>query len=1241
MKIRVSAKSLGITSCISMLALCSMTFSSVAWGADFSWRVESGSGDWDYPGSNDSDLHWWDGAAKVNAPATGSCSSILVDNDTFLAWNQNISGFSCSKLVYNAGASSVRTLTGNGITFYDCSGVKPAIINSSAVTHVIGSLTGGLVGSGNYALDVKVLGSGGLTIQSDVDNRGPSLIVTNAIGTTVLLESGVISGTGAVVKAGLGTLTLNGDNTFSGGLTHNTSGGRINLGHANALGSGTYKIDGSAGVGFDNTSGGPLTIPNAFTMSGGSPYFLGSNPLTITGAVTMTGGANRTLTVSNNIVTMTGPLGGTHNLIKQGTGTLAIVRDNSTFTGGVQTVGGYLAIGHVNALGSGTFVLNGGNYDNTTGGDIVLPTPVLIGGSSYYAGLTNSMTITNTITLNGNRTLGVLSNKVTLASSVSETGAGTWTLTTYGAGTLELTASNDIRGGIVIGASSRFNIGHANALGTGLISFGSGSKLENTSGAELTVTNNVKFTGSPTFVGNFNPLTFVGTADINISSFRTFTISSNVFTFQGGVIGTGGLTKAGSGTLVLNGDGTFLGGLTLGAGVVKIGHSNALGFGTCITGGNIFDNVGTNDFAVTNAFSLNGSPIYAGETGNLELSGPVTMNANRTMTVSNRTLKLSGTVGPALLLTKAGAGTLTLSGNNATLNGVTASTGTLNIAHINALGTGTFSVGQATFDNLSGGALILSNAFTFAGNPTFSGTDPLTFTGAVSLAASRVLTVANGALTLAGHIVNASLSLAKDGPGTLVLSGTNSHQNGTILSNGTLCLNSAKAAGSGRLIIAGVSTLDNTSGGEIAMANAHEWHADFTFAGANSLNMGTNTVYLNGSRTITVSANTLTVGGTITVTNGLSSGLTKEGAGLLVIGKPVVYTGDTTVNDGTLALSGAGALLTSTTLTVAAGATLDASLRTNGILALTSVQTLKGGGTVLGNVTNSGVVAPGASPGILSVVGDYRQTGTGTLAIELSGTTPGSGHDVLAVATNATLGGTLTVTTPSFTPSAGQIFTVLTAAAVSGTFATTNLPAGDWTVDYQADKVVLTLAGGPAAPNLEVTPASLSFAATRVGETSDLIFTVTNSGAAQLDGTATVSGVAFTLQSGSPFSVAVGGVASVTVRFTPTMTASYSEDVTFLSNGGGSTNAVSGTGYVQAIATNGAITLVSGQPTFGFTLVSGALYRVQASTNLLDGAGWMDVTEYLTNNYPGGIIPAYSETNVATYPRRAYRISSP
>ena len=187
-------------------------------------------------------------------------------------------------------------------------------------------------------------------------------------------------------------------------------------------------------------------------------------------------------------------------------------------------------------------------------------------------------------------------------------------------------------------------------------------------------------------------------------------------------------------------------------------------------------------------------------------------------------------------------------------------------------------------------------------------------------------------------------------------------------------------------------------------------------------------------------------------------GLAKAGVGLLRLTQVNDFTGETVVDVGTLGLVTNGSIDNSTSITVSAGATLNAALRTDRTLTLGAAQTLKGSGTVLGNVTNSGTVAPGASPGILSVVGDYNQTGT--LAIELSGTTPGSGHDVLAVASNAVLGGTLTVTTPSFTPSGGQSFTVLTATAVSGTFATTNLPAGDWTVDYQADKVVLSLAGG-------------------------------------------------------------------------------------------------------------------------------------------------------------------------------------
>ena len=368
-------------------------------------------------------------------------------------------------------------------------------------------------------------------------------------------------------------------------------------------------------------------------------------------------------------------------------------------------------------------------------------------------------------------------------------------------------------------------------------------------------------------------------------------------------------------------------------------------------------------------------------------------------------------------------------------------------------------------------------------------------------------------------------------------------------------------------------------------------------------------------------------------------GLAKAGVGLLNLTQVNDYTGETVVNEGTLALIGSATIANSTQITVAAGATLDAS--SPGLLTVGAGQVIKGGGSVLGSLISDGTTAPGASPGTLSVTGDYQNNGT--LALEIGGTTPGTEHDVLAVSGEAGLGGTIQVTlVDGFTPSGGQSFTVLTATAVSGSFSSTDLPSGDWSVDVQADQVVLNYTGsGGGSAELSVSPTNLTFAATKVGEYSELTFTVNNSGDVQLDGTATVATAGFTIQSGSPFSVAASGSASVTVRFTPTESGSYGGDVTFLSNGSNSINAVSGTGYVQASATNEAITLVSGRPSFGFTLVSGALYRVQASTNLLDGSSWMDVTEYLTNNYPGGLIPAYSETNTATYPRRAYRISSP
>lgn len=168
--------------------------------------------------------------------------------------------------------------------------------------------------------------------------------------------------------------------------------------------------------------------------------------------------------------------------------------------------------------------------------------------------------------------------------------------------------------------------------------------------------------------------------------------------------------------------------------------------------------------------------------------------------------------------------------------------------------------------------------------------------------------------------------------------------------------------------------------------------------------------------------------------------LVKTGAGTQSLHAANPFGGGTTVSNGTLLVHG----------TIGTGAVAVAG------------GTLGGTGVVLGAVSSAGTVAPGPGVGRLVISNDYQQTGS--LAVELAGTSPGTGHDVLAVAGTATLGGTLAVTTNGgFAPAAGQSFTVLTAGAVSGTFASTTLPglaSGlGWDVTYASSEVVLSVTG--------------------------------------------------------------------------------------------------------------------------------------------------------------------------------------
>jgi hypothetical protein len=106
--------------------------------------------------------------------------------------------------------------------------------------------------------------------------------------------------------------------------------------------------------------------------------------------------------------------------------------------------------------------------------------------------------------------------------------------------------------------------------------------------------------------------------------------------------------------------------------------------------------------------------------------------------------------------------------------------------------------------------------------------------------------------------------------------------------------------------------------------------------------------------------------------------------------------------------------------------------------------TLAGSGTILGGVTNSGSIAPGASAGRLDIGGGLVLSNGGTLRLELAGYAPGTQFDFISVTGSVTLGGGLAVTLTNNFQSAmtnGASFTVLTSSAtLAGAF--TNVASG-------------------------------------------------------------------------------------------------------------------------------------------------------------------------------------------------------
>jgi autotransporter-associated beta strand protein len=235
------------------------------------------------------------------------------------------------------------------------------------------------------------------------------------------------------------------------------------------------------------------------------------------------------------------------------------------------------------------------------------------------------------------------------------TGAG---LTKAANGTLSLAGGNALlQGGVTLNAGVLL-VGNAMALGTAPITL-TGGALQ--ASAVLSIDNPLNVNG-PAAIGGMSQLTFTGAG--MLSPGNTLTVDNAAMTtFSGVLSGAGGLTDAGSGTIVLGAPNAYTGPTSINAGTLQLGVTGGVPSNSALTvaPGATFD---LNTFSDAVA-SLAGAGDVTLGSGSLSVGGD---NTNTTF---------AGILSGAGSLTKIGTGTLTLTGNNTYTGSTLAVAGTL------------------------------------------------------------------------------------------------------------------------------------------------------------------------------------------------------------------------------------------------------------------------------------------------------------------------------------------------------------------------------------------------------------------------------------------------------------------------------------------------------------------------------------------------------------------------------------
>lgn len=464
-----------------------------------------------------------------------------------------------------------------------------------------------------------------------------------------------------------------------------------------------------------------------------------------------------------------------------------------------------------------------------------------------------------------------------------------------------------------IGSTGTLYVGrYSTAAGTmsfngGLFKMGSGGILTGSTNSNLVQLNGGTISSLAAWSTPASSSYFSMTLGTSASSVQYIDTTGGNATINAALSGLGNLTKIGTGILYLKGANTYTGTTTVLAGTLTVGDGTTNGE---ISSSSAIDNNGTlvfnrsDNVMQANVISGSGSMVQTG-------AGTLTITGNNTYTGATTVIKgilalNSGTV------TGSGITVGNLSGNNGTIivnGGFLGSTGGITVGAASG-STGYLNITNGGYVNLYGASGI------YIGNSGAAGTLTMD-SGTISGRWFNVGNGGTGTFNMNGGVANSTTGTGMQffGTGTFNMTG------------GELNL-----GGSG--ITANSASTINLCGGTLGTYLSSS--SNYNIGGLTSITLGTasdNVMSFNPA-----SGKSITINASMT---GLGA-LTKIGAGTLTLTAANSYSGATTVNAGTLYVSGTGSLA-STSILVSANSTS---------LGATYSQTLTSAGTVFSTINS-------------------------------------------------------------------------------------------------------------------------------------------------------------------------------------------------------------------------------------------------------------------------------------------------